>query len=83
MRVLCIDADLPEMPEHISTDLYITENKVYTVVNVKQVLDKTFYGLKEVGHSGKRCMYRSDRFIPLSDICEIQHYSRRNNTQDP
>ncbi|HRN78984.1 MAG TPA: hypothetical protein PKY29_01990 [Ferruginibacter sp.] len=82
MKVLCIDAQLPEMPELISTDLHIKENTVYTVVNVTDILDKSYYGLKEVGQYGKRCKYRSDRFIPLSDICEIQQYVQRNKEKN-
>lgn len=83
MKVFCIDAAAPEMAEHISPDLYIQEHRVYTVVRYQKVLNKIFYGLQEIGHGGKKCWYRSDRFLPLSDICEIEQFRNRRSSPAP
>ena len=74
MKVICIDASKPETPDRISADQFIVESEIYTVVNEYTIVRKLFYGLQEKGHSGLTCLYRADRFIPLSEIDELQRY---------
>lgn len=74
MKVICIDASKPETPERISPEQFIVESEIYTVVNEYTIVRTLFYGLQEKGHSGLTCLYRADRFIPLSDIDELERY---------
>jgi hypothetical protein len=67
MKVICIDAEIRD-----PRDYGLTEGAIYTASHCEQ-LPQSYY-IMEVPFSklGNLCVYKKDRFIPLSNIDETE-----------
>lgn len=73
VKVICINAIDPTYKD-IKPKWILTEGDIYIVDCVKEIFGRRYYGLKERGKSGRECLYKADRFLPLSNLDETKIY---------
>lgn len=76
VKVICIDALSTEYKD-IKPKWIITEGDIYIVECEKMIFGRLYYGLRERGKSGSECLYKADRFIPLSNKDEAKIYFQK------
>ncbi len=74
MRVICIDANIPnkDIPQ-------LQDGKIYTVVGYSEIRIGNYFlaEIPDIASNGLRCSYHSKRFIPLSTIDETELIEQR------
>ena len=74
MKVICIDNSNPCTPHLIKPHLWISEGGIYTVISETNKIRGLFYSLAESDFGTNSAIYLAKKFIPLSEIEELDDY---------